>query len=400
MTRTVSKTQRQPTWFLLLFALAAAGGAVAYVPLLTVLLPVKITALQGVEDVSALARVTFFGAIIASLANIAFGMLSDRSRNRIPWIVAGLISSSVLLIAIGYARSMTELIILVMTWQIGLNMMLGPLLSWAGDCFPDAQKGMLGGALSLAPALGAIAGSLVTLELLIDEQYRLWMVAALVCVLVSPAIIFGRHQTRPPLLLPRNDARDDDTLIDHGQSTVIRMWAARFLVQIAEAGLFAFLLFWLRSVAEDVHENSAANIFSMVLIVSVPLSLILGRWSDRNDRPILPLALCAMFTAAGLAVMAIAENLTIAISGYVLFGIAASIFLSLHTGQTLRVLPKPQHRGRDMGIFNLTNTVPSIIMPWLTISLVPAFGFTALFALFAGFAAMAALLLATIAVRR
>ena len=93
--------------------------------------------------------------------------------------------------------------------------------------------------------------------------------------------------------------------------------------------------------------------------------------------------------------MALATEITFAILSFVVFGIAATIFLSLHTGQTLRVLPKPQNRGRDLGIFNLTNTVPSLVMPWLTLALVPAFGFGALFALFAVLAALAASLLAT-----
>lgn len=390
---------RQPVWFLALFALAAGGGAVAYVPLLTVLLPLKITALQGTEDVAALARVTFFGAIIASLANIAFGMLSDRSRARLRWIIIGLVSSSILLIAIGHARSMSELIILVMAWQIGLNMMLAPLLAWAGDCFPDSQKGVLGGALALAPAMGAIAGSIVTFDVLVSDQNRLWMVAFFVALLVLPAVIFGRNQTRSELLADTPAQAQEDEPVAKNRATVIRMWAARFLVQISEAGLFAFLLFWLRSISEGYNENAAANIFSAVLIVSVPLSLWLGRWSDRKFRPILPLVACALFTAAGLVMMAFAQQLEWAIAGYVLFGIAASIFLSLHTGQTLRVLPEPRHRGRDLGIFNLTNTVPSIVMPWLTLLLVPSFGFTALFALFAVFAAIAGLLLATIPVR-
>jgi hypothetical protein len=39
--------------------------------------------------------------------------------------------------------------------------------------------------------------------------------------------------------------------------------------------------------------------------------------------------------------------------------------------------------------------VPSLIMPWLTISLVPGFGFDALFLLLAGLSAIAVLLLAT-----
>lgn len=368
-------------------------------PLLTVLLPLKITQLMSGQDVAALARVTFFGAVIASLANIAFGMLSDRSQSRLPWIIAGLISSSVLLVAIGYARDMVELIVLVMLWQIGLNMMLGPLLAWAGDCFPDSQKGMLGGALSLAPALGAGAGSFVTFEGVIGVEQRLWIVALLVAVCVVPAIVLGRGRIRPELM-EAESSDGADPVLNHDRATVIRMWIARFLVQISEAGLFAFLLFWLRSISQGIHENLAANIFTLVIVVSVPIALWLGRWSDRATRPILPLTICAGVTAMGLAVMAFAGGLTLAIAGYVVFSIAASVFLSLHTGQTLRVLPQPRQRGRDLGIFNLTNTVPSIVMPWLTLTLVPGFGFTGLFALFAALAAVATVLLSTISVRR
>ena len=380
-----------------LFALAVGGGSIAYVPLLTVLLPLKVTALIGTEDVPSLARVTFYGAIIASLANIAFGMLSDRTRTRWPWVLAGLAISSALLVAIGQAGSMIELIVLVMMWQIGLNMMLGPLFAWAGDCVPDSQKGALGGALAFAPAMGAVVSSFVTLEFLVQVEYRLTIVAAIVIVLVLPLVVLGRGRIQPQLMRPLEAEAETPPDRLKSRSTVVRMWVARFLVQIAEAGLFAFLLFWLRSISEGFHENTAANIFSLVLIISVPISMVAGRWSDRHGKPITPLVICASLSAAGLGVMAISNGLEIAIAGYVLFGIAATIFLSLHTGQTLRVLPKPQHRGRDLGIFNLTNTVPSLIMPWLTLTLVPGFGFAALFALFAGLAALAAIMLARIA---
>jgi len=391
---------RQPVWFLVMFALAAGGGAVAYVPLLTVLLPLKITAMVGTEDVPTLARVAFFGAVFASIANIAFGILSDRSKSRLPWVVAGLISSNLLLFAIGGASTVIELIVLIMAWQIGLNMMLSPLLAWAGDCFPDSQKGLLGGALAFAPALGGLAGSLVTFEALVGVQFRLSLVAILVTSMVLPAVIFGRNRVRPHLMRDAPVQAEAGANVTQPRAVLIRMWLARFLVQISEAGLFAFLLFWLRSLSEGFHENTAANIFSTVLVVSVPLALLLGRWSDRRARPIAPLTFCAGISAAGLLIMASSSTIDWAIAGYIVFGIAASIFLSLHTGQTLRVLPNPRHRGRDMGIFNLTNTVPSLVMPGLTLTLVPGFGFTALFALFAGLAALAAVLLATIAVRR
>ena len=387
--------ERQPVWFLALFALAAAGGAVAYVPLLTVLLPQQIANLQGHEDVGALAQATFLGAVVASLANIAVGMLSDISRARRPWIIAGLAVSNILLLQIGKAASIAEIVLLVTLWQFGLNLMLAPMMAWAGDCFPDSQKGLLGGALALSPALGALAGSLVTFGGLIAPEARLGVVAGLVTVLVLPAVVLGGVRSRPELLRPR--AEQPPRLPGDLTRPVRRMWFARFLVQVAEGGMFAFLLFWLRSIAPGFPEHSAANIFSLVLVGAVPLSLVLGHWSDRHGRPILPLAACAVMCAGGMLVMAAADSLTLAIAGYVLFAMAAAIFLSLHAGQTLRVLPAPEHRARDLGLFNLTNTLPAMVMPWLTVMLVPGLGYSALFVLFAVLALMSAALLLSFA---
>ena len=388
--------ERQPRWFLILFALAAAGGAVGYVPLLTVLLPQRIADLQGGEDVAVLAQVTFLGAVMASIANIAVGWLSDRSRVRRPWIAAGLMASNVLLIAVGEARSVSELIVLVMIWQVALNLMLSPLMAWAGDCFPDSQKGVLGGALALAPALGALAGSLVTYAGLVDPGVRLGLVAVIVSVLVLPALVLGGGRVRPALMAPVLSSGDRLRIRDR---VVLRMWIARLLVQVAEGGMFAFLLFWLRSLAPGYPENGAANTFSAVLVCAVPVSLIAGRWSDRHGRPVAPLVAAALLCATGMLIMAAAQTLDVAIAGYVMFAIAAAIFLALHSSQTLRVLPAPQHRGRDLGLFNLTNTVPGMVMPWLTVLLVPSFGFGALFVLFACLSLASAALLAGFARR-
>ena len=381
---------RQPGWFLAVFALAAAGGAVAYVPLLTVLLPQRIADLQGGEDIAALAQVTFLGALMASLANIAVGWLSDRSRVRRPWIISGLIASNLLLLAIGRAQSVAEIIMLVMIWQVALNCMLSPLMAWAGDCFPDRQKGMLGGTLALAPALGALAGSFVTYASLVEPGTRLFVVAGLVSALVLPAVLLGKGRARPVLMAP---AISPHTARPWQNGVVARMWAARLLVQVAEGGMFAFLLYWLRSIAPGYPENAAANVFSIVLVCSVPLSLWLGRWTDRRARPVRPLAGGAVLCAVGMLIMAGAQSLFQAIAGYVVFGLSAAIFLALHSSQTLRVLPAPQHRGRDLGLFNLTNTVPGMVMPWLTVLLVPRFGYAGLFVLFAALALSSAALL-------
>jgi len=177
---------------------------------------------------------------------------------------------------------------------------------------------------------------------------------------------------------------------------VVRMWVARLLVQISEAALFAYLYFWFRSIDPALGDSTTARIFSIVLITAIPVAIVAGRWADRNDRPIFPLAVFAGFSSIGLMVMALSSSSISAIAGYVLFGLATTVFLSLHTGQTLRVLPKAERRGRDLGLFNLTNTTPSLVMPWIVLALVPVFGFPILLGLLAFLALAACIVLATI----
>ncbi|MBL0966739.1 MAG: efflux RND transporter permease subunit, partial [Blastomonas sp.] len=58
-----------------------------------------------------------------------------------------------------------------------------------------------------------------------------------------------------------------------------------------------------------------------------------------------------------------------------------------------RISQNPGSRGLGIGLFNLTNTAPSLIMPWIAISMVPDFGYASLFLVLALLALAAALLL-------
>ncbi len=386
---------RQSLRFLLLYALAAAGGAVAYVPFLSLLLPLRVMAMTDSGQVAWLGTITFSGAVAASLGHIAFGWLSDVTRTRRSWIAAGLALTCLLLLAVTQVRSLPMMIGVVVIWQFALNMMLGPLAAWAGDCVPDGQKGLLGGLLAFAPALGALAGALVTIRGLAGPDERLALVAVLVACMVLPVLLFGAPRPMPQLTEPVARQADGEIGLERRREASVRMWFARLLVQVAEAALAAYLLFWLATVDARIGDAETARVYSVVLGVAVLVALLLGRWSDRLGRPILPLVACAFLASAGLLVMALAQSLGMAVAGYVLFGLNASVFLALHAGQTLRVLPRPERRGRDLGVFNLTNTVPQVVMPGLALALVPRFGFDALFLLLAALAIMAGALLAT-----
>lgn len=393
------RPQGQSIRFLALYALAAAGGSASYAPFLTLILPLKISTIAGSNVVEVLSYSAFLGAVAASLSNVFFGWASDKTRNRTAWILSGIVASCVLLIAMQFVDTVAELLIMICAWQVSLNMMLGPLAAWAGDTIPDQQKGLLGGLLSLAPGVGALTGALITLPGLASGDERLFLIAVVVLALMLPVLFVGRPRPMPHLLAEKADEAFDPAPVASRRVAVWRMWLARLLMQVAEATLFAFLLLWLLELDEQATENNVATIFSVVLFGSVPVAIFAGRWSDRAGRPILPLIITAGVAALGLLIMAKSDTIWAGIGGYFVFGIAAAVFLALHASQTLRVLTQPRHRGRDLGIFNLTNTVPSMIMPGLTLALVPHFGFKGLFFMLALLVATSGLLLATRPVR-
>jgi MFS family permease len=380
---------RQSRRFLFLYALAVAGGAIAYVPLLTIVLPSHVTAFAGDRSLTLLAQIAFAGAVSASIANILFGWLSDVTHRRRPWIAVGLVLACAILVSVREIRDPATLIAMIVAWQFCLNMMLAPLIAWAADCVPDAQKGLLGGLMAFAPAMGALSGVLVTWDPLVDAEHRLLWVASLTALCVVPVLLFGRPL--PAMQQVNALQRSNPQIPMKGMAS--KMWVARLLIQIAEASLFAFLLLWFRNIDPTFAENRVASIFTAVLSIAVLFALWFGSWSDRHGKPIQPLTLCAAIAAIGLGVMAASTGLTTAILGYVIFGMASNVFLALHSSQTLRVLPNPDRRGRDLGVFNLTNTLPSLIMPWLTLALVPTYGFDALFAFLALLATLAAFLM-------
>ena len=394
------------TRFLLLYALAWAGGSVAYVPFLTILLPVRVSAMVGTgagagQDVVWLSTIAFFGAIAASISHIGFGYLSDVTRNRRGWIALGLLLSCGLLLGMRQTASLPQIVALVLMWQIGLNMMLAPLSAWAADCVPNSQKGLLGGLLAFAPGFGALAGVVVTIPGLASPDGRLALVALIVATCVLPVLLHGAPAPAQEADTPDDRAPEDRALEDRARGrqpldrkgAALRMWCARLLVQVAEAALFSFLYLWFRSLDPATGDYLAAWVFSLVLVLSAPVALLTGRWADRHARPLAPLVVCTLIAPFGLVGMALSQSLAPAIASYALFGFSTSIFLALHSAQTLRTLPDSRRRGRDLGLFNLTNTMPSLVMPWFTLALVPSFGFSGLFLLFAGLALVAALLL-------
>ena len=362
--------------FLFLFALANAGGFIAYVPLLTLVFPVKIEALAGAARVEWLGAATLVGATAASIGNLAFGWASDFVGTRRGWAALGLMLTLATYALFYLATSWIDILLAVIAYQLALNMMIAPLAAWAADVVPDKDKGLLGGLLAAGPAAGAVAGVLVTFPAVATEAFQLILICILIAILAGPLIALGAPEKRGS----PHDATPQSVraYFDFGL-----LWAARLLVQIAGATLFTFLLYFFQSHPVPSSQFQIAILSAATLLVAFPATLVLGRISDRIG-PRKPFLFATVVTAAlGLLIMAWQEQLALAMIGYAVFGCATASFLALHSAFSMQLLPSPGRHGRDLGVLNLTNTLPNLIAPALAIWLVPGRGFAPLLTLLA-----------------
>jgi len=341
--------------FLLLYALAWGGGVIAYVPLLTLILPVKIEAIAPDDKVALLSLTTLLGAGVASAMNILIGMASDhtvlRERGRRPWVAIGLVLTLVSYAVLHAATTPLALVFGVMLFQAALNLMLAPLSAVPADEIPDAQKGLVGGLMGAVYTFGALAGMVVTASPWFSERMQLTIAGGLVSACVLPFLLLSRKRgpivpASAPMIRAGSRRRRN----------LIRIWIARLLVQIAGSIFFAYLLFYFETVDQKGLFFAAGDITSQVAwlagsvtLVLAPLSIATGRLSDavRSRKPFL-VATAAMVTV-GLLTLAMLPQWWPAAFGYLLFTCGTGLFLALQSAYAMQLLITPEHRGGIWG---------------------------------------------------
>jgi MFS family permease len=365
MTEPRAIPEHRSTRFLLTYALGYAGGVIGYLPLLTLLLPIKVDAVAGPARLDVFAVVVVLGAVAASLSYIAFGWLTDRSvqrgGGRRRWMVGGAIATALSYVAIDSANSPVALILAVVAFQVAINVVLAPLAAIMADEVPDTQKGLAGGLLALAnPVAAALSAVLVGLSSIgAGVRFAIVPLALAGCVLplalTKARPIASAGTSALPLVSPRDLAI---------------AWSARLLVQVAGSALFVYLFFYLESVAPTVSPATIAARMGLIMIVAyivpLPIAVWVGWLADRWGRTKPFLLAASSVGAAGLVGMALADDFAGATAAFCVYTAGASVFLALHASFAMQLLPNPHHRGRDLGLINLTNTLPSLLGPMLT----------------------------------
>ncbi|WP_332838006.1 MFS transporter [Sphingomonas sp. MA1305] len=349
-------------------ALADAGGVIAYLPLLTLLLPIKVERLTGDARIGVFTATVVAGAIAASLANVTFGWLSDRSfargHGRRRWMVAGVIVTAASYVGIAFATSPVALVAAIAAFQIAVNVLLAPMMAAIAEEVPDSQKGIVGGLFAFGGPLASAFSALLLGQVFLSEDMRFAILPVAVGLCIAPL-----------LLSPARVAVDLDAPPGDGpppRRELVVAGVARLLVQIAAVVTQAYLLYYFESIVPASGRaglpTRIGHLLTIALIIPLPVALILGRVSDVTRRRKPAILAAAATAAAGLLAMALARDWTAGAIAFVVYMLGSAVFVALNAGIAMQLLPDPRRRGRDLGLLNLANTVPSLLGPplaWL-----------------------------------
>jgi len=397
--------------FIALYALGYVGAYIALITPVATTLALKVGELDPEGKETSLGLISAIGALVAIVSNALTGALSDRTRSglgrRRPWIIAGSAGGVVALAIVGFAPN---LVVATLGWilaQLTLNMVLAALQALLPDQVPLEQRArvssVLGISQQVSPLLGIgiaygvqAAGGGIGLMFLIPGIIGALMLALLVARIRDvPHEQAGRFTFGE---FVRGFRIDKGKGADFGWA-----WFGRFFVILGFAVYTTYQVYFigdrLKVTGPDVvlTQLYALLIFSAVLTVSAIMS---GRISDRTGRRKIFVFLAAAIVGVGLTLLALTSSLPMFFVAASVMGVGIGAFFAVDLALITDVLPDKEHKAaKDLGIFNIANSLPQSVAP----AIAPLFlaiggggNYTALFIAGGVFAVIGALLIAPI----
>lgn len=388
LTATASPTDgsaRVDRRFVAVYTLAQIGAFIGFVPLLSVLLPLKATALAPAGASLLLSQAAICGAVAAGLSHLAFGALSDRTRSRLgrrkPWILAGTALTAVSYAGVFLAGTAAELIGSVVLFQVAFNMLFAPLGAIFADHVPDARKGLVSAFSGLAYPAASLFAALVIAVGLAGATSRYLTVAASMIVLVLP--VFAVALREPPATDPATRRVRRPLLSALADRDFRLAFLSRLTVQTAISLNALYLFFYLQT-----HSDAATRLSGMrpdavlgLLIAAATAAALLagfgaGILSDRRGGRKGFVTAGALGIAGGAALLALWPAWPGPLAAQMLYGAGLGVFTTADQALIAQVLPRREDAGRDLGIMNLAVTLPQVLAPLAGIALHDAAGWS------------------------
>lgn len=252
--------------------------------------------------------------------------------------------------------------------------MFAPLGALLTDHVEDSGKGLAAGMLNLALPLSGLVVTLLGLISARDSVLPFLGVALLVASLVAPLLLAWPSDLKLQPAIGDNAHSQAAAKTDLPRNFALA-FAARLLVQLGGAVMLGYLYFYVESIAASAADfppgnasRGVAHLSLIATIISLVAGLVAGHLSDVLNRRRLPLVLAALVCAASLGALAMLDDWRAIVIAYASFVASLTAFLSIDSAMVAQLVGREPRRGALLGVMNLTNTLPAIIAPALTLA--------------------------------
>jgi MFS family permease len=334
-----------------------------------IFIAIQIQRIDPEHQIGNLALVVGVSSLVAMVAAPIAGTLSDRTRTRIggraPWILVGAAGTVVATIVLASAQSVAQILIGWSLVQLATNFILTPINAYVPDRVPVARRGIFSAALGLGALVGAVLGQAVGAAL--SETIAIGYVAV-AALLATSAVVFALVNRASNIGEPRRPVSVKSILstfwvnpIAHPNFALV--FGARFLLFVGYFSVQAYLLYLLQDYI-GVGDDAAATVplVGLVGLVGMIVSTPIAGWlSDRIGRSKVIIYITSAILAVGLLVPLFLPT----VPGMMIYSFVAGLgfgaYQSVDFVLVTQVLPSHAEAGKDLGVINLTTTLPQTI---------------------------------------
>ncbi|KFI83285.1 MFS transporter [Bifidobacterium psychraerophilum] len=362
-----------------------------YMGVNVVLLPAKAAVIDPDSKAAIVAVLSTSAMIVAAIANIIFGALSDLTRSRwgrrTPWIVCGSVLAAASLVLVSMAPNTMMLIISWCVYQCFLNAIVAPLIAVLADRTAPKFRGTITSMYALGYSVGIYGGQMIGARFLGNISTGYYVLAALTLLAGPLAAVLMREQSS--LGMPRKSFTWR-TFIDHfsfptkGAKDYYLALFGKFLIVAAKFSISGFMLYILTDYMKQ-NQSGAAYYVSLIslcmMVTAIVMTVIAGPISDKIKSRKIPVIVSSLLVAIGSAIPFFWNDPRMMIVYALIAGTGMGAYNSVDQALNIEVLPNKDTAAKDLGILNLSNTGGQVFGPVLAASLITWVGYHALFPL-------------------
>jgi Na+/melibiose symporter-like transporter len=320
------------------------------------------------------------GALMALIMAPLAGALSDRVGNprgrRRPFLITGMIGTCValaLLVPFGAGSSILLYLLAILNLQFWWNWACGPYAGLIPDVVPEGDQASASAWMNIMSILGTFTGNGIAVLLYVHGRP-----GAAIAGLVAVNLVCLALTLRGVRELPAAGADQPFELGLFVRSFWLRPAAHRNFYRVLITRLFAnlgvwsvmtFLLYYLHDV---IGVAEPGKVLPMLLgvgaLLGIPASLVAARLADRHGIVAIVRATSWMMAAAAIAYVLIAfhPHVGLTVPVFLVYFAGWGAYQAVDWALALRVLPRSETAGKDMGIWHVALVLPQILGPALT----------------------------------